>query len=99
MDRPAMNSPAQDDSSATQLGWRFAIGVTLIVGGYAAWSLIPFAVMAELHPAIKSALTGLLGATPFLTKIVAVALMGKPAYNFLKRSVIRFVSPEGRASR
>jgi hypothetical protein len=60
-------------------------------GGYGAWSLIPVAVMTDLSPEIKSALTGLLGATPFLTKLAAVALMGRPAYAFLKRSVANFV--------
>jgi len=79
----------------TRLGWRFAIGVVLIVGGYAAWSLI----MTDLHPAVKSVLTGLLGATPFLTKIAAVALMGRPAYDLLKRSVANFMWSGGRPGR
>ncbi|MGC1180542.1 MAG: hypothetical protein WA884_16350 [Methyloceanibacter sp.] len=61
----------------------------LIVGGYAAWSLIPMAVATDLHPGAKSALTALLGATPFLTKVVAVALMGRPAYDFFKRNVLK----------
>ncbi len=92
------SSPEQEERPA-RLGWRFAVGVTLIFGGYAAWSLIPYAVMTDLHPAIKSALTGLLGATPFLTKVAAVALMGRPAYNFLKRSLANFVWTGGRAGR
>jgi hypothetical protein len=87
---PVTASTEQPDRPA-HLGWRFGIGVALMVGGYAAWSLIPVAVMTDLHPVIKSGLTGLLGATPFLTKIAAVALMGRPAYNFLKRSVANYV--------
>jgi hypothetical protein len=59
------NVVAQD--SPTRLGWGFAVGVALIVGGYAAWSLIPVAVATDLHPGVKSAITALLGATPFLT--------------------------------
>ena len=77
------------DSSSTLLGWRFAVGVALIVGGYAAWSLVPVAVATDLHPGAKSALTALLGATPFLTKVAAVALMGRPAYDLFKRSVLK----------
>ena len=77
------------DSSSTRFGWRFAVGVALIVGGYAAWSLIPVAVATDLHPGAKSALTALLGATPFLTKVAAVALMGRPAYDLFKRSVLK----------
>jgi len=77
------------DSSSIRLGWRFAVGVALIGGGYAAWSLIPVAIATELHPVAKSALTALLGATPFLTKVAAVALMGRPAYDLFKRSVLK----------
>ena len=58
-----MTTSTAPKARPTQLGWRFAIGVVLIVGGYAAWSLIPFAVMTDLHPAVKSVLTGLLGAS------------------------------------
>jgi hypothetical protein len=47
------------------------------------------AVATDLDPGAKSAITALLGATPFLTKVAAVALMGKPAYDFFKRSVLK----------
>ncbi|MBK5199690.1 MAG: hypothetical protein JJE37_15645 [Methyloceanibacter sp.] len=77
--------------NAEQLGWRFALGTALIVGGYGAWSLIPFVIEADLEPSVKAALSGLFGATPFLTKVVAVGLMGRPAYNFLKRTVFQFL--------
>jgi hypothetical protein len=77
------------ENPTARLGWRFAMGVVLIVGGYAAWSLIPVAVATDLHPGAKSAITALLGATPFLTKVAAVALMGRPAYDFFKRSVLK----------
>ena len=40
---------------------------------------------------MKAALSGLFGATPFLTKVVAVALMGRPAYSFLKRTTIQYL--------
>jgi len=61
----------------------------LIVGGYAAWSLIPVAVATDLEPWAKSALTAALGATPFLSKVVAIALMGRPAYDLFKRTVLK----------
>jgi hypothetical protein len=77
------------DSPSVRLGWRFAVGVMLIVGGYIAWTLIPVAVATDLHPGVKSVLTALLGATPFMTKVVAVALMGRPAYEIFKRSVLK----------
>ncbi|MGH6865970.1 MAG: hypothetical protein ACREDO_07345 [Methyloceanibacter sp.] len=54
---------------------------------YAAWPLIPLVVTSDLDPGIKAAVSGLLGATPFISKFIAVALMGRPAYYFLKRTV------------
>jgi hypothetical protein len=89
-----MGDGSQSDVTAqettnTRLGWRFATGVVLIVGGYAAWSLIPVAVATDLEPWAKSALTAALGATPFLSKVVAIALMGRPAYDLFKRTVLK----------
>lgn len=74
-------------SDIEQFGWRVALGTALIVGSYGAWSLIPFVIAADLEPSVKAALSGLFGATPFLSKVVAVGLMGRPTYNLLKRTV------------
>ena len=85
-----------EEVSAADLGWRFAIGTALIAGGYIGWTLIPLVIAADLEPSAKAALTGLFGATPFLTKVAAIALMGRPAYRFLKRSVADFVRRRSR---
>ncbi len=58
-----------------------------MIGAYGAWPLIPFVVSADIDPGLKAGLSGLLGATPFLSKFIAVAVMGRPAYYFLKRTV------------
>ncbi len=83
----AIESAKQQEFSAEQIGWRFALGTVLIVGGYGAWLLIPAVLATDLAPSVKAALSGLFGATPFLTKLLAIALMGRPAYYFLKRIV------------
>lgn len=83
----AIDMQTERNSDVEQLGWRFALGTALIVGSYGAWSLIPFVIAADLTPSVKAALSGLFGATPFLAKVAAVAVMGRPAYNFLKRTV------------
>ena len=87
----AIEPRTEDAFTADQIGWRFALGTVLIIGGYGAWSLIPVVIEADLEPSAKAFLSGLFGATPFLTKIVAIALMGRPAYNFLKRTVFQWV--------
>jgi branched-subunit amino acid ABC-type transport system permease component len=73
--------------TAEQIGWRFALGTLVLVGAYLAWPLIPVVMMTDLEPGIKAGLSGLLGATPFVSKFVALAIMGRPAYYFLKRTV------------
>jgi hypothetical protein len=73
--------------TAEQVGWRFGLGTLILVGAYAAWPLIPVVMMTDLEPGIKAGLSGLLGATPFISKFVALAIMGRPAYYFLKRTV------------
>ena len=65
--------------------WRLAIGAVIIAGGYTAWLIIPLVVASDLSPNIKSALIALLGATPLLTKLIAIALLGRPTINFLKK--------------
>jgi hypothetical protein len=77
------------DNPTARLGWRFTAGVVLIVGAYAAWSLIPVVVTSDLPAWAKSALAAVLGATPFMSKVAAVALMGRPAYDFFKRNVLK----------
>jgi hypothetical protein len=81
-----------------KFGWRLFIAVALVLTGYGALLLIPVVVAANLQPKFKAALTGLLGLTPLLTKLVAVGIIGKPAYNLIKRRVVRFLqNRSGRA--
>ena len=69
--------------------WRLAIGAILIAGGYAAWLIIPVVVASDLSPDIKSGLAAFLGVTPLLTKLIAIALLGRPTINFLKKHSFR----------
>ncbi len=87
----AIENGRDETFTSDQIGWRFALGTVLIVAGYGAWSLIPVVIEADLAPSVKAALSGLFGATPFLTKVIAVALMGRPAYNFLKRTAFQYL--------
>ena len=52
-----------------------------------AWPLIPVVMSTDLDSGIKAGIAGFLGATPFMSKFVAIAIMGRPAYYFLKRKV------------
>ena len=77
----------REEVSSAELGWRFGLGTALMAGGYIAWTLIPIVIATDLDPTMKAVITGLFGATPFLTKVLAVAIMGRPAYHFLKKTI------------
>jgi branched-subunit amino acid ABC-type transport system permease component len=74
--------------------WRLAIGAVLIVGSYLAWLIIPLVVSSGLSPEAKTALTALLGATPLATKFIAVALLGRPTINYLKKHPLKLFRRE-----
>ncbi len=59
----------------------------ILIGAYIAWPMIPVVMATELDPGFKTGLSGVLGATPFISKFIAIAIMGRPAYYFLKRKV------------
>ena len=61
------------------------MGAALISGGYAAWLLIPLVLSSELDGQVKSMVVAALGATPLATKILAIALLGRPTLNYLKK--------------
>ena len=65
--------------------WRLAIGAVIVASGYAAWLIIPLVLGSNLSPSIKSGLAAFLGVTPLLTKLIAVALLGRPTINFLRK--------------
>ena len=73
--------------TAEQVGWRFTLGAAILVGAYVAWPMIPVVMATDLDPGIKAGVSGFLGATPFLSNFIAIAVMGRPAYYFLKRTV------------
>ena len=76
--------------------WRLAIGAVLIAGGYGAWLIVPLVVASNLSPSVKTALTAFLSATPLLTKLLAIALLGRPTINFLKRHSFKLFRNDSR---
>lgn len=83
----AIDTANDPEFTAEQIGWRFALGTSVLIGAYGAWLLIPLVMMTDFDTSVKAALSGVLGATPFVSKFVALAIMGRPAYYFLKRNV------------
>ena len=61
------------------------MGAALVGGGYAAWLLIPLVLSSELDGHVKGVIVTTLGATPLATKILAIALLGRPTFNYFKK--------------
>jgi hypothetical protein len=85
-----MNQTASE-TGVGKVGFRFGIAVGLIVAGYAALVLIPFVINSDMTIGLKTALSGLLALSPMLTKIAAVAVMGKRGFKILKAYVFKFL--------
>ncbi|HEX2447610.1 MAG TPA: hypothetical protein VHK26_05425 [Methyloceanibacter sp.] len=73
-------------------GWRLLMGAILIAGGYGAWLLIPFVMSSHISAHAKAGLTARLGAMPLLTKLLAIALLGRPTINYLKKNFGKVVA-------
>ena len=78
--------------------WRLAIGAIFIVSGYGAWLIIPLVLGSNLTPGIKTTLAAMLGATPLLTKLLAIALLGRPTIDFLKRHSFKLFRKDSSAA-
>jgi hypothetical protein len=72
------------------------MGAALIGGGYVAWLLIPLVLSSGLGARAKGILVAALGATPLATKILAIALLGRPTLNYLKKKYGLFGGLTGR---
>ena len=83
-----MSIGAPASTNAT-LGWRFGVGVALLVGGYLALGLLPVIRSADLAVGLKTILAGLIAVTPALSKVAAIAVMGKPGFQFLQALLFR----------
>lgn len=79
------------DSRAAGFGWRLGAGIGVIVVGYAALMLIPTVSGSELPRGLKSLITGVILLSPLLSKVAAVAIMGKSGFTFIKQRIFGFV--------
>jgi hypothetical protein len=83
--------------------WRFRTGVTLIAMGWICPLFIPLVTKSTLSTEWKTALSGfLLVVGPEALSILAIAILGKDGFNFLKEKVfalLRRVAPTAKVSR
>ena len=77
-------------------GWRFPVGVTIFVAGFAAPAAIPLVVRSDLPAGWKTAISGALAVgVPEIMMLAATAVMGKAGFAELKQRVGRFFRKYG----
>jgi hypothetical protein len=84
-------------------GWRFRIGIIIFVVGFLSPLLIPVVAATDLPTTWKAAISGLLAAgIPEIFSIVAIAVMGKSGFNYIKARIFAFLkkyAPPDRVTR
>ena len=81
---------------AVRAGWRFPVGVTIFVLGFAAPLAIPLVTSSDLSTAWKTAISGALAVgVPEVMMVVAAAVMGKEGFARLKSQFGRFLKKYG----
>ena len=81
---------------AGSMGWRFPVGVTIFVAGFAAPLAIPLVTSSDLPTGWKTAIAGGLAVgVPEIMMVLAGAIMGKQGFAELKRRFGRFFAKYG----
>ena len=77
-------------------GWRFRLGVVVFVIGFSSPLLIPLVSTSALSAKWKAILSGVLAVgIPEVFSIVAIAIMGKSGFNYMKERVFGFLKKHG----
>lgn len=80
----------------THGGWRFRLGVIVFVVSFLSPALIPLVAASALSTELKATLSGFLAlGIPEIGVLIAVAIMGKPGYDEMKRRIFGFLKQYG----
>jgi len=77
-------------------GWRFRLGLIIFVIGFSSPLLIPLVSASDLSTKWKAVLSGALAVgIPEVFSIVAIAIMGKSGFNYMKARIFGFLKKHG----
>lgn len=77
-------------------GWRFRLGLIIFVVGFSSPLLIPLVSASDLSTKWKAIVSGALAVgIPEVFSIVAVAIMGKSGFNYMKERIFGFLKKHG----
>ena len=77
-------------------GWRFRLGLIILIVGWLSPLLIPFITGTSLTTEWKSIISGLLAVgIPEVFTVAAIAIMGKSGYNLIKERIFNILKKHG----
>jgi hypothetical protein len=98
-----MRTSNKDSKIKMSASWRYRIGVTLIAIGWICPLFIPLVTKSTLTTEWKTGLSGfLLVIGPEVLSLLAIAILGKDGFNYLKEkvfAVLRRAAPSAKVSR
>jgi hypothetical protein len=91
-----MTQTAAPDTEQPRAGWRFRLGLTILIVGWLSPLLIPLVTRTSLATEWKTIISGLLAVgIPEVFTVVAIAIMGKSGYNLIKDRLFKFLKKHG----
>ena len=83
-------------TSQSQVGWRLRLGLIILVAGFLSPLAIPLVTATELSSKWKALISGGLAlGLPEALSIIAIAIMGKSGFNFLKERIFGLIKKYG----
>jgi hypothetical protein len=77
-------------------GWRFRFGLTILIIGFLSPLCIPLVTASGLATQWKAVIAGALAVgIPEVFSIVAIAIMGKSGFNYIKQRIFSFLKKHG----
>jgi hypothetical protein len=91
-----MNQPTASKADQPRAGWRFRLGLTILVVGWLSPLLIPLVTRTSLATEWKTIISGLLAVgIPEVFTVTAIAIMGKSGYSLIKERIFSFMKKHG----
>ncbi len=91
-----MTQTAASKTGQPRAGWRFRLGLTILIVGWFSPLLIPVVTRTSLATELKAVISGLLAVgIPEVFTVAAIAIMGKDGYNLIKKRIFSFLKKHG----
>ena len=91
-----MTQTVASKTEQPRAGWRFRLGLTILIVGWFCPLLIPVVAGTSLPTEWKTIISGLLAiGIPEVFTVAAIAIMGKSGYNLIKERIFSFLKKHG----